>query len=220
MWNVRFFWFQNHKKRLFFVNWFDSRVLSTFGVERVWPIWKSLRPVWHDGRGGYRLRAGGFRTVSFTFRLRHLQKALSHPHCSLQVLSFFTIALLIPDCFFFVSPKSYLCDSIRLLRNVGYFAKIFTWKKLGFLGDWLICLVNVMQYVAVACESDHLVGIMETISSSQSQCVVALCFTCYHLCLFPGRPSLSLLEGLQVSLFFVLLLLIWCCSFTEPMYVW
>lgn len=74
-------------------------------------------PVGHDGRGGDRVRAGGFGTVSFTFRLRHLQKAFSHPHCSLQVLSFsFTIALPIPDWVFVVSPKSYPCDSIR---NVG-----------------------------------------------------------------------------------------------------
>lgn len=85
-----------------------------------------------------------------------------------------------------------------------------------------------MQYIAVACESDHLVGIVETFSSSQSQCVVALCFTCYHLCLFPGRPSLSVLEGLQVSLFFFLLLFMLhcitgiylsCLSFVNLMFV-
>lgn len=86
-------------------------------------------------------------------------------------------------------------------------------SKLGFgikpdsalnLIDWL---VNVMQYVGVACESDHLVGNMEAISSSQSQCMVALCFTCYLLCLFPRRSSISVLEGLQVSTLIVVLLL-------------
>lgn len=57
----------------------------------------------------------------------------------------------------------------------------------------------LLQYVGVASESDHLVGTVEAFSPSESQCVVALCFTCSLLRLLPGSSSLSFLEALHVK---------------------